>query len=185
MNIKYFILVLLLLGAGCTASRNGQLVTAVDKDNLLKARDHFTTGLFFQLENNHENALNEFYQALLYDSVSTEIYNRIAENHMALGRYESALRYLQKSLHQKPDEPETSRLIAECYYRLKDDEKAIYNLNKVLNLDPLDENSRALLLLLYRKTNNQIGMAKQYEKMIEIYGEDEDWVQRAATIYLE
>jgi tetratricopeptide (TPR) repeat protein len=177
--------VLILLGAGCTVPRTGRLETTIDKDQRLKARDHFTAGLFYQLENNHEDALVEFYQVLLYDSVSTEIYNRIAENHMALGRYESALRYLQKSLGQKPAEPETSRLIAECYYRLKDDEKAVLNLNKVLNLDPLDENSRALLLLLYRKTNNQIGMAKQYEKMIEIYGEDEDWVRRAATIYLE
>jgi tetratricopeptide (TPR) repeat protein len=185
MKIKCFILVLILLGAGCTVPRTGRLETTIDKDQRLKARDHFTAGLFYQLENNHEDALVEFYQVLLYDSVSTEIYNRIAENHMALGRYESALRYLQKSLGQKPAEPETSRLIAECYYRLKDDEKAVLNLNKVLNLDPLDENSRALLLLLYRKTNNQIGMAKQYEKMIEIYGEDEDWVRRAATIYLE
>ncbi len=185
MKIKYFILLTILLGSGCTTSRTGYLVTPVDKERLLKARDHFTAGLFYQLENNHEQALIEFYQVLLYDSISTEIYNCIAENHMALGRYESALRYLQKSQNQKPGEAETTRLIAECHYRLKDDEKAIHYLNQVLNLDPLDENSRALLLLLYRKTNNQIGMAKQYERMIEIYGEDEDWVRRAATIYLE
>ena len=191
MKIRYFILVITLLVVqclgicSCSAPRSGYVVTPVDKERLLKARDHFTAGIFYQLENNHEQALIEFYQVLLYDSLSTEIYNRIAENHMALGRYESALRYLQKSQDQKPGETETTRLIAECYYRLKDDEKAIYYLNLVLNLDPLDENSRALLLLLYRKTNNQIGMARQYEKMIEVYGEDEDWVRRAATIYME
>jgi tetratricopeptide (TPR) repeat protein len=189
MKIRYFILLITLSGVlgicNCSAPRTGYTVAPVDKERLLKARDHFTSGMFYQLENNHEQALIEFYQVLLYDSLSTEIYNRIAENHMALGRYESALRYLQKSQGKKPGEPETTRLIAECYYRLKDDDKAIYYLNQVLNLDPLDENSRALLLLLYRKTNNQIGMARQYEKMIEIYGEDEDWVRRAATIYLE
>jgi tetratricopeptide (TPR) repeat protein len=167
------------------SSRNTRVISPVDKDRQLKARDHFTSGIFYQLENNHEQALIEFYQVLLYDSISTEIYNRIAENHMALGRYESALRYLQKSQGQNPGETETIRLIAECYYRLKDDDKAIYYLNQALSLDPLDENSRALLLLLYRKTSNHIGMARQYEKMIEIYGEDEDWVRRAATIYLE
>jgi tetratricopeptide (TPR) repeat protein len=151
----------------------------------LKARDHFTKGMFFELENKHENALIEFYQALLYDSSSATIYNRIAENHMALGRYESALRYLQKSVKLKSNEPETVRLIADCHYRLKDDNKAIDNLQKVLELDPFDENARTLLLLLFRKNGNDIGMAEQYEQMINIYGEDEDWVRKAATIYLK
>ncbi|MCK4755022.1 MAG: tetratricopeptide repeat protein, partial [Calditrichia bacterium] len=151
----------------------------------LKARDHFTRGMFYELENKHENALIEFYQALLYDSTSSTVYNRIAENHMSLGRYESALRYLQKSLKLQPEEPETIRFIADCHYRLKDDEKAINNLKRVLEIDPLDENARSLLLLLYRKNGNYIGLAKQYEQMINIYGEDEDWVRKAATIYLK
>jgi tetratricopeptide (TPR) repeat protein len=151
----------------------------------LKARDHFTKGMFFELENKHENALIEFYQALLYDSTSSTIYNRIAENHMSLGRYESALRYLQKSLKLQPEEPETIRLIADCHYRLKDDDKAIDNLKLVLEINPLDENARTLLLLLYRKNGNYLGLAQQYEQMINIYGEDEDWVRKAATIYLK
>ncbi len=151
----------------------------------LKARDHFTRGMFYELENKHENALIEFYQALLYDSTSSTVYNRIAENHMSLGRYESALRYLQKSLKLQPEEPETIRFIADCHYRLKDDEKAIDNLKRVLEIDPFDENARSLLLLLYRKNGNYIGLAKQYEQMINIYGEDEDWVRKAATIYLK
>ena len=104
---------------------------------------------------------------------------------MSLGRYESALRYLQKSLKLQPEEPETIRLIADCHYRLKDDEKAIDNLQHVLELDPLDENARSLLLLLYRKNGNLLALAKQYEQMITIYGEDEEWVRKAATIYLK
>jgi len=183
---KYFWLsIIFLLFGACTSPRNLPPPSSFQKKHYLKSRDHFTAGIFYQLENNHENALIEFYQALLYDSTSAEIYNRIAENHMAIGRYESALRYLQKSQSLKSDETESLRLIAECYYRLKEDDKSIQYLNQVLEFDPLDENSRALLLLLYRKNNNQIGLAKQYEKMIEIYGEDEDWVRRAATIYLE
>ena len=137
------------------------------------------------MENKHENALIEFYQALLYDSTSSTIFNRIAENHMALGRFESALRYLQKSQRINPQEAETMRLIADCHYRLKDDDQAINNLKRVLELDPFDENARSLLLLLYRKNNDFIGLAEQYEQMIAIYGEDEDWVRKAAAIYLK
>jgi tetratricopeptide (TPR) repeat protein len=156
-----------------------------DQEARLKARDHFTAGIFHQLENRYESALIEFYQALLYDSTSYEIYNRIAENHMSLGRYESALQYLQKSLTFSSKPVETYRLMADCYYRLKDDTKAVEYLTKVLEKDPYDENSRSLLLLLYRKNNDQMGLAEQYEQMLEYYGEDEDWVRRAATIYLK
>jgi len=156
----------------------------ISHEQELIARDHFTQGMFYELESKHENALIEFYQALLYDSTSSTVYNRIAENHMSLGRYESALRYLQKSIKLKPEEPETIRLIADCHYRLKEDDEAINNLRHVLELDPLDENARSLLLLLYRKNGNYLDLAKQYEQMITIYGEDEDWVRKAATIYL-
>jgi tetratricopeptide (TPR) repeat protein len=180
----YIVLAILLFIWGC-GKQPVYKSPSPSRGQELKARDHFTNGMFYELENKYENALIEYYQALLYDSTSATIYNRIAENHMSLGRYESALRYLQKSLKMKDDEPETIRLIADCHYRLKDDENAISNLKKVLQLDPLDENSRGLLLLLYRKNGNFLGLAEQYEQMITIYGEDEEWVRKAATIYLK
>jgi tetratricopeptide (TPR) repeat protein len=183
-RIIYILLLPALIIVGCGKQ---QVYKSVEVSNTheLKARDHFTQGMFFELDNKHENALIEFYQALLYDSSSSTIYNRIAENHMSLGRYESALRYLQKSLKLLAEEPETIRLIADCHYRLKDDDKAIDNLQQVLEIDPFDENARSLLLLLYRKNGNYLGLAKQYEQMITIYGEDEEWVRKAATIYLK
>jgi len=180
----YILLLPALIFIGC-GKRQVYKQPEVSPAQELKARDHFTQGMFYELENKHENALIEFYQALLYDSTSSTVYNRIAENHMSLGRYESALRYLQKSLKLQPKEPETIRLIADCHYRLKDDEKAIDNLQHVLELDPLDENARSLLLLLYRKNGNFLALARQYEQMITLYGEDEDWVRKAATIYLK
>jgi tetratricopeptide (TPR) repeat protein len=183
-RILYILLLPVLIIIGCGKQQIYKSVE-VSPTQELKARDHFTQGMFFELENKHENALIEFYQALLYDSTSSTIFNRIAENHMSLGRYESALRYLQKSLKLQSEEPETIRLIADCHYRLKDDEKAIDNLQQVLEIDPFDENARNLLLLLYRKNGNYLGLAKQYEQMITIYGEDEEWVRKAATIYLK
>jgi len=171
-------------GIGCARQFQVQDQPAEDLDQILKARDHFTAGVFYQLDNQHERALIEFYEALLYDSTSYTIYNRIADNHMSLGRYESALRYLQKSLTVKTDEAETYRLLADCYHRLQDDNNAIINLQKVLTLDPYDDNSRSLLMLLYRKTNNQLGLAKQYKDMIDLYGNTEEWVHTAGLIYL-
>ncbi len=185
--MKIYLYIILLISFSFLNCAKQQVYHRAEEDRRheMKARDHFSSGMFYELENKHENALIEYYQALLYDSTSSTIYNRIAENHIDLGRYESALRYLQKSLRLNPDEPETVRLIADCHYRLKDDERAIHNLKKVLKLNPFDENARSLLLLLYRKNNNDIGLAQQYEELINIYGEEEDWVRKAATIYLK
>lgn len=184
-KINYILLISFLFIFACSIKQIYHFDNQTAKNQKLRARDHYTAGMFYQLHNKNESALIEFYQALLYDSTSFTIYNRIAENHMALGRYESALRYLQKSRTLNSHDIETYRLMSDCYYRLKDDEKAIFYLNEVLQIDPFDENSRSLILLLYRKTNNQLGLAKQYEELIKIYGEDKEWVRKAAEIYLK
>lgn len=184
MKIKYLLYAVLFLIIGCGKP------TLYKKDNISesvrsKARDHFTEGMFYQLDAQYDKALIEFYEALLYDSSSYAIYNRIAENHMALGRYESALRYLNKSLALNNSESETYRFLADCYHRLKNDSATAANLEKVLEIDPLDDNSRTLLILLYRKENNELGMAGQYEEMIQLFGYDEEWVTEASQIYLK
>ena len=184
MKNKYLLYAVLFLIIGCGKS------TLYKKDNnsesvRTKARDHFTEGMFYQLDSQYDKALIEFYEALLFDSSSYAIYNRIAENHMALGRYESALRYLNKSLALDNSESETYRFLADCHHRLQNDSATVANLEKVLAIDPYDDNSRTLLILLYRKENNQIGMARQYEEMIQLFGYDEEWVTEAAQIYLK
>ena len=184
MKIQYlfFVVLFLIIGCGKQALYKKDTNSEAYKS---KARDHFTTGMFYQLDGQYDKALIEFYEALLYDSASFAIYNRIGENHMALARYESALRYLNKSLDIDAHQAETYRLIADCYHRLKNDEKAIENLKKMLTLDPLDDNSRTLLILLYRKNNDQLGLAEQYEEMIRLFGFDEEWVREASQIYLK
>jgi tetratricopeptide (TPR) repeat protein len=153
------------------------------KQMKLKARDYFTTGMFYQMRKEHDKALMEFYQALLYDSSSSTIYNRIAENHMALGRYESALRYLQMSLRIDNSSKETYRLTADCYYGLKRERQAISSLRKVLEIDPYDLSSHYLLLQLYTKNADHLALAKQYETMINTFGIDKRWLNEAVDIY--
>ncbi len=183
MKILYLILPALFLIIGC--GKEGLYKKDVISESYKqKAREHFTAGMFYQLDAQHDKALIEFYESLLYDSTSFAIYNRIAENHMSLGRYKSALRYLNKSLALNAHEAETYRLSADCHYRLKNDTLAVKNLNKVLTLDPYDDNSRTMLILLYRKNNNQQGLAEQYEQMIRLFGLNEDWVMEASKIHL-
>jgi tetratricopeptide (TPR) repeat protein len=184
MKFIFILLSLLLFLAGCSPNLVKKK-PEVDKSGVIKARDHFTEGMFKELEGENEKALVEYYNALVYDSTSSTIYNRIAQNHISLGRFESALISLKKSEHIDANNIETHRLKATCYYRLDKDKEAITHLEAILNIDPFDENSRNMLILLYRKSQNYLGLANQYENIMSIYGDDENLVRKTSAIYLK
>jgi tetratricopeptide (TPR) repeat protein len=181
---KLIILIVLVGFIGCSKKIMYQpQPDETEKQIKLKAQDYFTSGMFFQMKNEHEKALIEFYQALLYDSTSSTIYNRIAENHMALSRYESALKYLQMSLKIDNSIKETYRLMADCYYQLRRERQAITSLRKVLDIDPYDMESHYMLMQLYRKNADYLALANHYETMITIFGVDKRWLNDAIDIY--
>jgi len=184
MKFIFILLSLLLFLAGCSPNQVKKQPKA-DKSRTIKARDHFTEGMFKELEGENEKALVEYYDALLYDSTSSTIYNRIAQNHIVLGRFESAIIYLNKSENIDANNIETHRLLATCFYRLDRDKEAITHLEIVLEIDPFDENSRNMLILLYRKSQNYLGLANQYENIMNIYGDDENLVRKTSAIYLK
>lgn len=183
--MKYILILLsiLFILSGCSTNRI-KSQSPDDNFNNIKARDHFIEGMFKELDGENEKALVEYYDALLYDSTSATIYNRIAKNHIALGRFESALIYLNKSEKLEAKNIETHRLLSTCYYRLKRDKEAIIHLETILELDPFDEDSRNMLILLYRKSQNYLGLAHQYENIMKIYGDDENLVRKTSSIYL-
>jgi tetratricopeptide (TPR) repeat protein len=184
MKFLFLTFNILLLLSGCSLNQIKKQPD-IDKSRIIKARDHFTEGMFKELEGENEKALVEYYDALLYDSTSSTIFNRIAQNHIVLGRFESALIYLNKSEKVDPNNIETHRLMATCFYRLKKDDEAITHLEAILEIDPFDEDSRNMLILLYRKIQNFLGLANQYENIMNLYGDDENLVRKTSAIYLK
>jgi len=151
----------------------------------LKARDLYLKGLFYQSEGLYNEALVQFYQALHHDSTSSTIYNSIAENHISLGHYESALILLKKAIIRDPDNVETLDLMADCYFRMRNDEDAINTYKKILKINPYHEDARKYLIFLYKKTNDELGLAEQYEQLNEYYGHDPKNLSEMAEIYLK
>ncbi len=78
MKTKYLIIPVLFLIIGCGKQSLYKKDGISDSYNQ-KVRDHFTAGMFYQLDAQYDKALIEFYESLLYDSTSFAIYNRIAE----------------------------------------------------------------------------------------------------------
>ncbi len=174
----------LILSSGCMPALKQHPVPAAESSaNRLKARDFYTTGIFKQQQGRYNEALVAFYQALQYDSTSATIYNSIAENHMKLSHFESAKIYLQKSLHLQPENSEALQLLAECDLRLGQDDQAIAAFKRILKANPYDSDARQYLILLYEKNGDALGIAKENEAMLRLYGKSPEILHRLAQIY--
>ncbi len=173
------------LAVSCSSSKKVTVKNSYDNSRQLIARDHYLKGIFLQQESRYNEALVEFYQALQYDSSSAEIYNSIAENHMALSHYESAEILLHKSLKYDPENEEALQLVAECHLRLGRDDEAISIFRKILEINPTDEVARQYLFLLYEKHGDELAVAEQNEALLELYGTNPLIFQRLADIYLK
>ena len=152
MKKIYSILIVIqtvLLILGCSHSKKFIPPQQKESEISLKARDLYLKGLFYQSVGLYNEALVQFYQALHHDSTSSTIYNSIAENHINLGHFESALILLKKAEKKDPDNVETLDLMADCYFRLRDDENAINIYKRILKLNPYHEDARKYLFFLY------------------------------------
>ena len=179
------VLIIILLIGGCSHSTKIISPRQEKPEVSLKARDLYLKGLFYQSEGLYNEALVQFYQALHHDSSSSTIYNSIAENHIKLGHFDSALILLNKAETKDPENPETLDLMADCYFRLRDDENAIDTYKKILQLNPYQATAREHLLFLYKKNGDEKGIAEQYEQLDEYYGHEPQTLNDLAEIYLK
>ncbi len=178
------LLLTLVWASGCMPALKQHPHMDEHKAERLKARDFYTTGIFKQQQGHYNEALVAFYQALQYDTTSATIYNSIAENHMKLSHFESAKIYLQKSLRLKPENSEALQLLAECYLRLGQDDQAIATFKRILKANPYDTDARQYLILLYEKNDDALGIAKENEAMLRLYGKSPEILQRLSQIYI-
>ena len=169
---------------GCSHSRQQLRPETESKPISLRARDLYLKGLFFQSEGRHNEALVQFYQALHHDSTSPAIYNSIAENHIKLGHYESALILLRNSLLLDANNRETLNLLGDTYFRMRKDDEAIATYKRILELNPYHEEARKYLIFLYEKKNDQLNLAAQYAELNELYGADPAKLEKMAEIYI-
>ncbi|NIV13212.1 MAG: tetratricopeptide repeat protein, partial [Aliifodinibius sp.] len=101
------IIVLSIAIFGCASTKS------IDKSNSLqsepdpKAVDYYRSGALYDFQEQYEKALLEYYQALLYDSTSSQILKAIGRDLIRTHRFESAKEYLQRSLKYDPNDKET------------------------------------------------------------------------------
>ena len=150
-----------------------------------KAMEHFIDGSIGELQNDYKTALLEFTEALLYDSSSATIYNKVAEGYIRLKKLDSAQKILLSTIRRFPDDIESYRMLAVIYYSQHEMNKAEQCYEKIIELDPEDVEARYSLVTLYLTVDQDLKAAEEYEEIIQLgYGTPEMRL-KVGNIYLE
>jgi tetratricopeptide (TPR) repeat protein len=150
-----------------------------------KAVEHFIRGGISEVLNDYKTALLEYNEALLHDSSSATIYNKVAEAYIRLKKFDSAEKILNNAIRRFPDNIESYRLLAAIYYSQNQMGKAEQAYEKIIQLDPDNLESRYSLIALYLAQDKELKVAEEYEKIMEAgYGMSEMQI-RVGDIYLK
>ncbi|MBN2366347.1 MAG: tetratricopeptide repeat protein [Calditrichaeota bacterium] len=150
-----------------------------------KAYQHYFNGALLDFQDRYEQALIEYYQALLYDSSSAQIHKAIARNLMRLQYYESATKYLERSLSLDPENRETLNYLAEAHYNLKNYTSAIDYYNRLLEIDPYNTTVQNNLIYLYSQLKMDAKLLNFYKRMMTYYPDDSKFAIQYALANLK
>lgn len=150
-----------------------------------KAVEHFIRGGISEVLNDHKTALLEYNEALLHDSSSATIYNKVAEGYIRLQKLDSAEKILNSAILRFPDNVESYRILAAIYYSQQQMNKAELVYEKIIQLDPNDIESRYAIIALYLAQGKELKVAEEYERIMEAgFGTPEMQI-RIGDIYLK
>ncbi len=185
-NLKILFLLFLVAVLGSCASGNKVTQssrTELNKKDAKKAYDYYLEGALLDFQDEYEKALIEYYQAMLYDSGSAQIYKAIARDLMRLQRYENAIEYLKKSYRKNSRDKETLNYLGEAYYNNKDFDESLFYYEKLFALDPYNPTVQNNLIYLYSNLKKEKKLLDFYRKLADLYpGEPRYVVQYAMAL---
>jgi len=182
--------VLIIIGASCASlnkfQKSGQSIANKKQEAFNStAAQHFIRGSINELRGDYKSAHLEYSQALLYDSSSATIYNKITEQYIRMKNIESAKKMLLITEKRFPTNISTHKILASIFFSEQQWKKAEQELQKIIELDPGDIDSRYNLITAYLHQGQDLKVADQYEKMMQIgYGSPEMQI-KIGEIYLK
>jgi len=132
------------------------------------AIDRFIDGVISDINQNFAAALLSYQEALLYDSTSSAIYLAIGKDYLRLGKTESALISLKRSLKLNPEEIETNELIAKIYMHQRKWKLAEKTNMEILSQDSSRVESYYNLALIYLQRNEGEKAVKMYRRILSL-----------------
>ena len=161
--------ILIVLIVGCASQQDFvSHQTKVYKEPNPLAINHFIDGVISDINQNFAAALLSYQEALLYDSTSSGIYLAIGKDYLRLGKTESALISLKRSLRLNPREIEARELIAKIYLHQRKWKLAEKTNMEILSQDSTRIESYYNLALIYLQRNEGEKAAKMYRHILSL-----------------
>lgn len=164
-----------------TAKKQLDKETQLEYEN--KAIQYYTRGSLLMNNNEHSKALNELYQALLYDENSVEIYTGIATCLINLNRIETAEINLQKAKRLDSLNTNTLLMLGSVQTRLKSHPKALKNYLKVNTLEPQNIKAFEMICFLYSFNKEDKKLLKFISERVQFIDPPADLAYSIATYY--
>jgi len=113
--------VLIIIGASCASlnkfQKSGQSIANKKQEAFNStAAQHFIRGSINELRGDYKSAHLEYSQALLYDSSSATIYNKITEQYIRMKNIESAKKMLLITEKRFPTNISTHKILASIFF---------------------------------------------------------------------
>jgi tetratricopeptide (TPR) repeat protein len=184
---KYIALSLLLIFiigcSGSEVSKKDDSDQAVIDPNVAKekALDHFVNGSISQSNGDYSSAIQEFNQALTFDTSAGICYS-LAKSYFAINKLGNALKYSKLSVQLDSTNTDYNLLLADIYTQAREIDSAAVILEKILANDSTDVNTYYKLARLY-ENNRPLEAIKIYDKLIDIIGLDWNVLLRVAELY--
>jgi len=167
LNRHFFLtslaLVIFLL-AGCAGSRHhfdhGRQVKPDPR-----ALDLYVDGTIFEITQNIPAALLSYQEALLYDSLSSDIYRAIAASYLRLGKFESALRTINSCLNLYPEDIESLKIKVQIYANRRQWSLVEKTYLDILSIDKDNEDIAYKLAYFYLQQKENAKSLAVFEKM--------------------
>ena len=177
---------LLLLIVGCSGSevsnKNDSDQTLIDPNTAKqKAIDHFVNGSLAQSNGDYSSAIQEFNQALVYDTSAGICYS-LAKSYFAINKLGNALKYSKLSVQLDSTNTDYNLLLADIYTQAREIDSAAVILEKILATDSTDVSTYYKLARLY-ENNRPLEAIKIYDQVMEIIGLDWNVLLRVAELY--
>lgn len=121
----------------------------------------YTNGMIMMQSGNYKDALKQFYQALLYDDSSPEIYENIAQCLIRTGDIETAEINLNKALALDSNRVELHMMMGGINIQRKRLARAVTHYLTANKLDPSNVRAFKMIAFIYSQTNSKVQL-KQF-----------------------
>ena len=169
LQFQFFLILALMVLGGCASQSVRSTISERDEEKKHpKAVELFVEGTTHEMAGNYSAALLSFQEALIYDSTSANLYFSIGKAYLRLGREESAMHTLRRSVSLDPDLLEAHELLARIYAT-----QGWWNLVEkkyqyIISRDSTYTDAYYNLALFYLRQNDRPKAVQMYEKILAV-----------------